>query len=339
MSIVGWHRHLLGQSTWVFLSFSSVLLCQWSLPPSFSFCQPNLGYFIPTLLFLHYFTVNISSQFWATFRLFSLPLKPKSCFHLSRCFTKVNLESWILLIAQECAFITFVFRRHFSFSTFISHFSFSLKSQTRHWSTTYSTYVHMEFLYSHRDFCPQQKHKVLDLNICSPLSPLHLPVVHGWFCSPIQVEGFPSGLSDSPVRWILRYQLYADSKGSGIWVQMLAKCVLSDKSHAHNGAVWELPAGCWAFDSIYLAGNPHFLECSSWPWYVHKRFLALMVEGFLLCITAFWYIPDLSKQFRKDTRVSSALLQGLLSSTKQASAWSTHVCPLVFSLQNSFTCY
>lgn len=146
-------------------------------------------------------------------------------------------------------------------------------------------------------------------------------MVHGLFCSPIQVEGFHSGLSDSPVRWILRYQLHAGYKGSGIWLKVLKKFLLLDKSRAHNGAVWELLVGSrqsWAFDSIYLAGNPLFLEleCSSWPWYVHKRILALMV--FFFCIAAFWYIPDLCKQLRKDTCVSSALLQGLLSSTKQA---------------------
>lgn len=103
---------------------------------------------------------------------------------------------------------------------------------------------------------------------------------------------------------------------------MLANFILLDKSHAHNGAVWELPAGRrqrWAFDSIYLAGNPPF----SWTWVQFQSLVCAQKvsstdgNGFF-CSAALWYIPDLSKKFRKDTCVSPALLQGLLSSTKQA---------------------
>lgn len=129
------------------------------------------------------------------------------------------------------------------------------------------------------DFCLQQKHKVLDLNIWSPgLGP---SPSGPWL---ILFTNSGGGLSfrTCSFRWILRYQLHAGYKGSGIWLQSLAIFILLDKSHVLNCAVWELPAGrrqSWAFDSIYLAGNPLFLEleCSSWPWY--KRFLALMVMG------------------------------------------------------------
>lgn len=237
----------------VFLSFSSVLLCRPFHHHSASANQTC--YFIPTWLFLDYFTVNIRYQFCATSRI-QFTIKTKIMLPFTQMFH-------VLLIVQEHVLLSPSYLGDIPpFQHLFPILPFTGKSQTRHWSTTYSTYVHMEFLYSHRDFCPQQKHKFLDLNIWSP------------------------GL------------------GSGTWLHMLAKFILLDKSHAHNGAVWELPAGyrqSWAFDSIYLAGNPLFLEleCSSWPWYVHKRLPALMIM-FFFCITAFWYIPDLSNKKKKN---------------------------------------
>lgn len=72
--------------------FSASLLC-FSAAPSISFCQPNLCYFIPTLLLLDYFTVIIRYQFCATSRI-QFTIKSKIMLPIIQIFH-------ILLMVQE----------------------------------------------------------------------------------------------------------------------------------------------------------------------------------------------------------------------------------------------
>lgn len=62
----------------------------------------------------------------------------------------------ILFIVQEHVLLSPSYLGDISpFQQLFPILPFTGKSQTLNWSTTYLTYVHMEFLYSHRDFFPQ----------------------------------------------------------------------------------------------------------------------------------------------------------------------------------------
>lgn len=122
---------------------SQRLFCASLLPlqSSFSFCQPNLCYFIPTLLLLDYFTVIIRYQFCATSRI-QFTIKSKIMLPIIQIFH-------ILLMVQEHVLSSPSYLGDISpFQHLFPILPFTGKSQTHHWTTNYSTYVHMEFLYS-----------------------------------------------------------------------------------------------------------------------------------------------------------------------------------------------
>lgn len=155
-------------SCWVTLSSS------WSVNASVCqllFCTSSIIIqLLPTKPVLFHTHITVFGLFYCEYQ---LPILHNFQFIQFTIKTKIMLPFiqlfHILLIVQEHVLLSPLYLGDISpFQHLLPILPFTGKSQTRNWSTTYSTYVPMEFLYSHRDFCAQQKHKVLALNIWSP---------------------------------------------------------------------------------------------------------------------------------------------------------------------------